>query len=583
LGGGVVERPGSVETLDGGRGAHGAYLASIEVAGFRGIGPLSKLELEPGPGLTVVVGRNGSGKSSFAEALEVLLTGDSYRWKNKPAEWKSGWRNLHTSGEVSVVARFAVEGDTHPVVVTRRWDDSAKQVSDASTVVTPYGKTPTDFAGYGWSEAIELYRPLLSHPELSIVADDPSTPSDALSGVLGLDELVAATELMRRRRLELEKPLKSVKKSISEELLPDLETSDDQRAAAVAEAFRGRPWDLDTAEAIAGGGGPISEDVELLDRILHLQLPSADDVDQVANELSEAATRLAALEETEAGRSRRSIDLLEAALAEHADHGDQPCPVCGEGVLDTDWRSRAEAQVQELKRTAAAYDEAARALDETRRRAQSLIAPVPFELSASVAGLETEPCREQWERWASPPADPEGLEEHLRTAFPPFATEFEQLQKGAAALKAEGEDTWRPLAVRIAATVEKARDALAQDAQAKALKRAEGALVAATGRIRSQRFQPIADRAIGLWESLRLQSNVELTKVELTGARTRRRVDLDVKVDGADTAALGVVSQGEVNCLALSLFFPRAMLPDSPFRFIVIDDPVQEIGRASCR
>src|SRR5690606_25918293 len=65
-----------------------------------------------------------------------------------------------------------------------------------------------------------------------------------------------------------------------------------------------------------------------------------------------------------------------------------------------------------------------------------------------------------------------------------------------------------------------------------------------------------ADQAIGLWASLRLQSNVELTKVELTGARTRRRVDLDVKVDGEDTAALGVVSQGEVNCLALSLFLP---------------------------
>src|SRR5690606_15669650 len=165
--------------------------------------------------------------------------------------------------------------------------------------------------------------------------------------------------------------------------LPDLETSDDQRAAAVAEALRGRSWDLDTAGAIAGGGGPISEDAELLDRILHLQLPSADDVDQVANELSEAATRLAALEETEAGRSRRSIDLLEVALVKHADHGDQPCPVCGAGMLDTDWRRRAEAQVEELRRTAAAYDEAARLLDEIRRRAQSLIAPVPFELSVS--------------------------------------------------------------------------------------------------------------------------------------------------------------------------------------------------------
>src|SRR5690606_31558111 len=261
-----------------------------------------------------------------------------------------------------------------------------------------------------------------------------------------------------------------------------------------------------------------------LDRILHLQLPSADDVDQVANELSEAATRLAALEETEAGRSRRSIDLLEVALVKHADHGDQPCPVCGAGMLDTDWRRRAEAQVEELRRTAAAYDEAARLLDEIRRRAQSLIAPVPFELSVSVAGLGTDRCREQWEQWASPPADPVALAEHLRAVFPPFATELEQLQKNAAAMTAEREDTGRPLAVRIAATVEKAREALAQVAQAKALKTAEHALAAATSTIRSQRFQPIADQAIGLWASLRLQPNVELTKVELSGARNRRRV-----------------------------------------------------------
>ena len=73
---------------------------------------------------------------------------------------------------------------------------------------------------------------------------------------------------------------------------------------------------------------------------------------------------------------------------------------------------------------------------------------------------------------------------------------------------------------------------------------------------------------------------MELTGVELSGSRTRRRVDLSVTVDGAEGAALGVVSQGEVNCLALSLFFPRVMLPDSPFRFIVIDDPVQAMDPA---
>lgn len=64
----------------------GAYLSSIEVAGFRGIGARRKLALHPGPGITVVAGRNGSGKSSFAEALEFALTGDSYRWRGRPAQ-----------------------------------------------------------------------------------------------------------------------------------------------------------------------------------------------------------------------------------------------------------------------------------------------------------------------------------------------------------------------------------------------------------------------------------------------------------------------------------------------------------------
>ena len=53
----------------------GVYLASITVEGFRGVGPSTTLQLRPGPGLTLVVGRNGSGKSSFAEGLEFLLTG----------------------------------------------------------------------------------------------------------------------------------------------------------------------------------------------------------------------------------------------------------------------------------------------------------------------------------------------------------------------------------------------------------------------------------------------------------------------------------------------------------------------------
>lgn len=95
--------------------------------------------------------------------------------------------------------------------------------------------------------------------------------------------------------------------------------------------------------------------------------------------------------------------------------------------------------------------------------------------------------------------------------------------------------------------------------------------------MRAERFRPIADRAKAIWKQLRQQSNVELEDVALKGAATQRSVALDVTVDGVPGAALGVMSQGELNALALSLFMPRASLPESPFRFMVIDDPVQSM------
>src|SRR5688572_10648631 len=101
----------------------GAYLRSITVEGFRGVGPTKTLEVTPGPGLTLVIGRNGSGKSSFAEALEILLTGANWRWQYRSVIWGTGWRNLHHPKPTEVGAQFGVEGQSGVTTLTRKWDD----------------------------------------------------------------------------------------------------------------------------------------------------------------------------------------------------------------------------------------------------------------------------------------------------------------------------------------------------------------------------------------------------------------------------------------------------------------------------
>ena len=98
----------------------GAYLRSITVCGFRGVGPPATLDVAPGPGLTLVVGRNGSGKSSFAEGLEVLLTGELQRWQELTASWREGWRNLHATDPVRLSAELLLEG-AGPATIERSW------------------------------------------------------------------------------------------------------------------------------------------------------------------------------------------------------------------------------------------------------------------------------------------------------------------------------------------------------------------------------------------------------------------------------------------------------------------------------
>jgi hypothetical protein len=112
------------------------------------------------------------------------------------------------------------------------------------------------------------------------------------------------------------------------------------------------------------------------------------------------------------------------------------------------------------------------------------------------------------------------------------------------------------------------------------LKAAETWLKDAVGDLRRERLAPVVDGAKANWNELRHESNVALGNVELRKQGNQRYAAFDVAIDGADASAFGVMSQGELSALAISVFLPRAMLPGSPFSFMVIDDPVQSMDPA---
>jgi recombinational DNA repair ATPase RecF len=563
----------------------GAFLRSIAVEGFRGIGPAQTLELRPGPGLTLVVGRNGSGKSSFAEGIEVLLTGDSLRWKDRAAVWREGWRNLHHPA-AALVGAFVVEGEGGPCVVSRRWEqEAAFEAADA--VVQRHGKPGSGLGDLGWSVALRTHRPFLSYNELGSLLDEgPSKLYDALSSILGLEDVVGALGALQEARRAREKALKDAADARSR-LLERLREVDDARARRAIAALEGRDWDLGAIDEVLAGTSSSAAgvaEVDVLRGIASLELPDPARVAAAVAEMREAASAVSSARETAAARARDAATLLELALSYHAHHGDGDCPVCGQkGALDGAWSARqgdAAARLRDAAREADAVHQRAEA---ARRQWEGLVTLKPAALTrAAEVGLDLGGLVDALGTWveAGSIADLGALAGHVESASGPLREAVVRLRDSARAELGRREDAWRPAAVEVAGWRAGAREAVRAAGDVKRLKAAEAWLKKAAAGIRDDRFAPIAEKAAGIWEHLRQQSHVELGRIQLTGEGTRRRVTLDVTVDGVEGAALGVMSQGELHSLALSLFVPRATLPESPFRFIVIDDPVQSMDPA---
>ena len=553
----------------------GAWLTGVAIQGFRGIGPRAELALPPGPGLTLAVGRNGTGKSSFAEGLELALTGRNSRWEDMSSTWTEGWRNLHHEGPVSVEARFAVDGIAGEALVSLRWPnaDFDDRVCEGLDTL-------------GWEDAITDHRPLLSHSQLSRrLEGKPSDLFSAMSVGLGMEEISETRERLRQRRLQAERMRRDAEKAAGA-LRSDLVALEDDRASCCANALERDPWDLEAIEGVltdatSGEGG---QSLNILRALATSDAPAPKAIQDVSEQIVKAHERLTAIASSDTARADRLLKMLTEALALHEHDGDQPCPVCGEGTIDAVWAGEARERQMRLRREAREARAAQKARSDALDAARQLCAPAPKALSqAEGVGIDASAAINAWRDWTEAPDGEPDLPELVKR----LAERGAALQDAVANLRTSARDEldrlqalWQPLRQRLADWLPQGREARRAVESLPGIRAAESWVKAVEEDVRAERFRPVAERTRRFWEMMRQSSSVSLEKIALMGTAKQRHLDIAVTIDGEGSVALGVMSQGELNTLSLSLFLARATLPESPFRFLVIDDPVQAMDPA---
>ena len=495
--------------------------------------------------------------------------------------WKDGWRNLHQTHDALIEAELTIEGDRGRAVVSRQWPADAG-LDDAETIVQRHGQKKTKLAALGWERPLALYRPFLSYNEMGAMFDDgPTVFYDRLSAMLGLEDLVAGQKALQQERLTRTKAIDASDAALKA-LVPQLATLDDDRVRALVVVLQAKKRDHVALEKLLAGKSEAGDDAAAgaLRRLIALEAPKTEDVDEVVAAARQA--KGAREPEQSSARALELAELLSQALDFHSRHREKTCPVCGSGTLDAKWRTQTTATIERLRHEAASAATAAKLSADVRAAARGLVQPVPVFI-ASLHGVlpSTKAVTAAWNDVTTLDLGSlDAIVTKLPGAINTLRSALEQARAEAAAELERRDAPWRRATQLVAPWLAGAREAEVAGAAVIDIRKAEQWLKDAADDIRSERFRPVADEAKRLWQILRQQSNVDLEVVALAGSGPTRHPVLTVDVDGVETDALSVMSQGELSSIALSLFLPRATLPESPFRFVVIDDPVQSMDPA---
>jgi hypothetical protein len=429
----------------------------------------------------------------------------------------------------------------------------------------------------GWTLPLELYRPMLSYDELGgRLEAEPTKLHDQLANILGLEQITDAQRRLSQQLKQLQQPQIDARAALSE-LQKALSASNDARAGQALALLRTKTPDLYTAGRLASNSGVQTNDGWCQLQVLaEVQIPAKDQIWQLATDLRAAVSEVAEQSGTLLDMAERRAQLLRLALDLHEQHGDADCPVCGVGRLDAEWRERINTELSDEDERLRVLRQARQQLTERRRTVQQVIDSVkPFIQPGQIELSTLAEAQAMLTRWTQAPQGDLALADHLELAHGGLEAAATALREEAAALLVGRDRAWAPLAVQLARWIPLEWEARAREPSVTTVKRAHEWLRDNAAQLRRERLAPLERHAKEIWAALRQESNVDLGAITLEGQGNRRHVNLRAEVDGEQAGALGVMSQGELHALALALFLPRTAIEASPFRFVVLDDPIQ--------
>ena len=505
------------------------FLKSIRVRGFRGIGPECELSLQPNPGLTIVAGRNGSGKSSIVEGFEFALTQDSKRWHDRSVEWKTGWRNIHEPMLPEIHAEISLTGQTEFHVISATWEED--DLERVAIRVSTHNGPPRGIGTLGWQDAVKTYRPILSYAESAqIVERGPAERYEAIAPILGMQSLQSPLEQLKDLRLSADKLSKNGKRVVKD-LENEFERSTDERAQRTREALTGE-WDIEAVEDIVTGmDEATSQHDALFQELEQLGLPDATRVIEVSEAIETAVARVAELEGSDAAKAQNLADLLASAISLYKARGDIDCPVCGqEAGFRSERISEMEGEVERLRLEAAELQEAKKALRDSRREVDGITRSRPDVLnraSEELPEIDFSEVELAWASWSELPDRVADISAYLLSGYVIVESSTSRIRANVQEIRILRESAWRLIVLKSSESLPLIRKAQQAIESLPKIRKAEQWLKECGETIRDRRFKVIDEEVKSIWNRIAEGLNVMLEEIVLARVRGEGKAQVE--------------------------------------------------------